>query len=70
MKTITVICLAVSLQVASMSALASTATWTGKQERVQTVTYKWVLKCEYSLFGRRFWELIDAMSCPATIEVQ
>ena len=53
----------------SASALAATAMFTGRSEYVQTVTYKWVWKCEYSYLGRTFTRLFPT-SCPATVEVE
>lgn len=48
-----------------------TASWTGRSERVQTVTGKWVLKCEYRLPDKQtFWRLYDKLACPAWIEVE
>lgn len=56
---------------ASVPAFAGNAFWTGKQERVQTVTFKWALKCEYNYNGNLFWEIfVDATSCPASVDVQ
>ena len=54
---------------AASSAFAATAIWTGRSEQVQTVTYKWVWRCEYDYLGQKFWRLFESF-CPATIEVQ
>jgi len=35
-------------------ASAATAYWTGRSEQVQTVTYKWVWRCEYNYIGHGF----------------
>ena len=55
--------------VISTSAYAATAFWTGQSEQVQTVTYKWVWRCEYNYAGQTFWRLFET-SCPSSIEVQ
>lgn len=47
------------------------ATWTGKSEGVTTVTGKTGVKCEYDLYGKKFWKtIVDEYACPATIEVE
>lgn len=48
---------------------AATARWTGNSERVQTVTHKWVWKCEYDFLGQKFFRLFNDQ-CPYEIEVQ
>jgi hypothetical protein len=54
----------------ALSAHASvTAVWTGKQERVQTVTYQWKWKCEYQYAGRYYYFLFDN-SCPSSVELE
>ena len=53
----------------SAAALPVTATWTGKQERVQTVTYQWKLKCEYFYAGQYYYFLFD-LSCPFTVQIE
>jgi len=55
--------------VVSTSAYAATAYWTGRSEQVQTVTYKWVWRCEYNYAGQTFWRLFET-SCPSSVEVQ
>ena len=51
------------------SAYAASAFWTGRQEQVQTVTYKWVWRCEYNYNGQTFWRLFET-SCPSSVEVE
>jgi hypothetical protein len=53
----------------STAALSATAYWTGRSERAQTVTYKWVWRCEYAYAGRNFWFLFET-SCPSSVEIQ
>jgi len=53
----------------SAPASANTAFWTGKQEQVQTVTYKWVWRCEYNYNGQIFYRLFET-SCPSSVRVQ
>lgn len=53
----------------STALYAATAFFTGKQEMVQTVTYKMVWKCEYNYNGRLFYRLFET-SCPSSVEVQ
>jgi len=50
-------------------AYAATAFWTGRQEQVQTVTYKWMWKCEYNYAGQKFWQIHEG-SCPSSVEVE
>ena len=50
-------------------AYAATAYWTGRQEQVQTVTGKYVWKCEYNYNGQMIYRLFE-MSCPSSIEVE
>jgi hypothetical protein len=54
---------------ASSSASAATAIWTGRSEQVQTVTYKIVWRCEYNYLGHTFWRLFENF-CPPNIQVQ
>ncbi len=54
---------------AAAPAFAATAFWTGRQEQVQTVTYKWAWRCEYNYNGQKFWRLFEN-SCPSNVEVQ
>lgn len=54
---------------ASLPALAVTATWTGRQEMVQTVTYQTAWRCEYQYAGQRFWKVFKK-PCPSSIEVE
>jgi hypothetical protein len=51
------------------NAFAATAYWTGKSEQVQTVTYKWVWRCEYRYLSQTFWRLSES-TCPSSIEIQ
>lgn len=51
------------------SVYAAQAMWTGRQEQVQTVTGKYVWKCEYNYNGQTFWRLFET-SCPSSIEIQ
>jgi len=50
-------------------ASAATAFFTGRQEMVQTVTYKMVWRCQYNYNGQLFWRLFEGM-CPHSVEVQ
>ena len=52
----------------STPAFAATAFWTGKMEQVQTVTYRYVWRCEYNYNGQLFYRLFER-SCPSTVEV-
>ena len=58
-----------ALCVASMSALAATATWTGQSRRVTTITYQQAVECQYQLYGKTFWRLFPDF-CEASVEVQ
>lgn len=60
---------AVSLFVASV-AYADTAIWTGRSEYTTSVTGKAITRCEYDLYGQKFWRNFRGASCPATIEVE
>lgn len=51
------------------SAFSATATWTGRMEQVQTVTYKTVWKCWYNYNGQIITKLFEN-SCPFSIELQ
>lgn len=52
-------------------AQAATATFTGRSEYVQTVTYKTGIACEYQIYGQKFWRTFtNTMSCPYSIEVE
>lgn len=50
-------------------AFAATATWTGRQEMVQTVTFKMAWRCEYNYNGQMIYQIFET-SCPSSIEVQ
>ena len=47
---------------------AGLAFFTGRQEMVQTVTFKMVWKCQYNYNGRLFWQLFEDM-CPSSVDV-
>lgn len=49
--------------------IGATAHWTGKQEQVQTVTYKYGWNCEYVYAGQTFWRTFVS-SCPSSVLVQ
>jgi hypothetical protein len=49
-------------------AFAATAYWTGRQEMVQTVTYRTAWNCEYNYAGQVFWRVFEG-SCPSSVEV-
>lgn len=52
-------------------ALPDQAMWTGRMEFVTTVTYKQGIKCEYSLYGKKFWKVfVGISSCPQFVEVE
>lgn len=68
MKRLKIIIAIVTLLSAN-TAFAITAVWTGNQVQVQTVTYKYVWKCEYMFAGQKFWKLSEG-SCPNSIEVE
>jgi hypothetical protein len=61
--------LALFALVACSQATAADAFFTGKQEQVQTVTYKWVWRCQYNYNGQLFWRLFET-SCPSSVKVQ
>lgn len=52
----------------SANAFAGLAYFTGRQEMVQTVTYKMVWRCQYNHNGTVFWQLFEGM-CPANVNV-
>lgn len=52
------------------AAVAMQAMWTGAMEHVQTVSFKWVWKCQYNYQGRVFWVAVSGNSCPRTVEVE
>ncbi|HEY8587173.1 MAG TPA: hypothetical protein VIL60_10690 [Rhodanobacter sp.] len=45
------------------------AFWTGRQERVTTVTYKAAWNCEFNYNGQTFWRIFENV-CPSSIQVQ
>jgi len=51
-------------------AYAATAYWTGKMERVTTVTYQQGVKCEYRYLSQTFWQTFTGGVCPQSIEIQ
>ena len=59
----------VALMLASMSAHAALATFTGRQEMIQTVTYQTAWRCQYNYAGQNFW-MIFSGSCPYSVNVQ
>ena len=61
--------IALLILLSASSAFALTATWTGRQSQVQTVTYKYVWSCEYQFSGQRFWRLFEG-SCPSYINIE
>jgi hypothetical protein len=58
------------LATAAANALGAQAFFTGRQEQVQTVTYKWVWRCWYNYNGREFYRLVESSSCPQYVEVE
>ena len=54
---------------AASQVYAATAFFTGKQEMVQTVTYKMAWRCQYNYNGQLFWRLFEN-NCPSSVEVQ
>jgi hypothetical protein len=60
--------LAVALA-ASAPAFAVMATWTGKQEQVQTVSGKFAWRCEYMYAGQYYYLLFET-SCPSSVELE
>jgi len=66
MRTMLIALVAAGLPSISYAALAI---WTGRQEQVQTVTYKWVWRCEYRYNNQTFWRLFES-NCPSSIEIQ
>jgi hypothetical protein len=59
----------VVLLACSTQATAASAFFTGRQEQVQTVTYRWVWRCQYNYNGQLFWRLFET-SCPYSVQVQ
>ena len=55
--------------VVSTYAMAASAFFTGRQEMVQTVTFKMVWRCQYNYNGQLFWRLFES-SCPSSVEVE
>lgn len=66
MKTALILLIAL---VASTSAFAATAYFTGRMEMVTTVTYQQAWKCEYNYAGQTFWRVFRN-SCPSSVEVE
>lgn len=56
------------LMLMASPAFAATAYWTGRQEMVQTVTYRTAWNCEYNYAGQVFWRVFEG-SCPSSVEV-
>ncbi len=54
---------------ASSPAFAALASFTGRAEQIQTVTYQTAWRCEYNLYGQTFW-MVFRTWCPSTVEVQ
>lgn len=52
----------------STQALAATAFFTGRQEMIQTVTYRTAWRCEYNYNGRFFYQIHEGM-CPQSVQV-
>jgi len=50
-------------------AYAASAFWTGQQEQVQTVTGKFVWRCQYNYNGQMIYRLFET-SCPSSIEIE
>ena len=62
---------ALAAMAVAATAYAAQATWTGRSEIVQTVTYKTGIACEYQIYGQKFWRTFtNTMSCPYSIEVE
>jgi hypothetical protein len=53
---------------ASSTANAATAFWTGQSHMAQSVTGQTVWNCEYMYAGNRFWRAF-AGTCPMSVEV-
>jgi len=53
-----------------LSALAESATWTGRFERVTLYDHTEGINCQYAINGDFFWRSFRGYSCPATTEVQ
>ena len=53
----------------ALPAFAGSAFFTGRQEMVQTVTYRMAWNCQYNYNGRTFWMLFEG-SCPSSVNVQ
>ena len=66
MKTAIVLAFGLMLGV---GAFAASAFFTGRQEMVQTVTYKMVWRCQYNYNGQLFWRLFEG-TCPSSVDVQ
>jgi len=63
--------LALSLALASGSAMAATAYFTGHKEIVTTVTHKRMWRCEYRYQGSTVYILTDLTDgCPSWIEIE
>jgi ribosome biogenesis protein Tsr3 len=67
MKRITTI-IVLLFSLASGSAFAATAYFTGRMEQAQSVTYQIVWNCEYNYLGQTFWRAFRS-SCPSSVEV-
>lgn len=57
-----------ALLLTSINAHAATAFWTGRQEQVQTVTYQYMWRCEYSYLGQYYYALFSGM-CASSIDI-
>lgn len=45
------------------------ATWTGRQNMIQTVTYQQAWNCEYRYAGQLFWQ-VHSSTCPSSVNVR
>lgn len=54
----------------TIMAMPLKAHWTGKAERVTTVTGKTAIRCEYKIETRGYmWRTFAGSTCPSVIEV-
>lgn len=57
------------LQAPALQPATATATWTGRQQQVQTVTYQSGWNCEYRYLANTFWRTFVG-TCPSSVQVQ
>lgn len=62
-------CLVVLLFLGASGVDAATASHTGNFDYIQTVTGKSGVRCEYQVYGEKFWMVFSGYRCPRRVEV-